>query len=110
MVPVILPAPEEVVLHPLCGFFRWACAGVVVNMPPLLQMPVDHLRKVRSVRAVAAHPRFLVHGFADVVPLDVATARGAGSDLVARGTFVIQACPVPLVLVGQKPRPRPSHY
>ena len=37
MVPVIFPAVEEVVLHPLCGLFRWACAGVVVNMPPLLQ-------------------------------------------------------------------------
>jgi len=82
---------------------------MVVNVPTLRQVIVNHFREVRSVGAVLGHAPLLVHCLADVMPFESPAARATSSDLIACGAFVIEAGVEPVVLVGQKSGLSPSH-
>src|SRR5579863_6936628 len=99
-IPVVLPAPEEVVLHFLGGFLRPARAGVIIDVPTLVEVVIDHFRQVRSVAAILAHAPLLVYRLADIMPFQVPGARAARSDLIACRAFMIEADIEPIVFVG----------
>src|SRR5271156_6345793 len=72
-------------------------------------MPVYFLREMRPIRTIARHTFLFVYSFANVMPLNIAAARPARADFIARRPLVIEAGVEPLVLIGQEARLRPSH-